>query len=120
MGAVLGSMNSGVAVVDGDMEILAWNSRAEDLWGVRTDEAVGAHLMNLDIGLPVEKLRQPLRAQLADPESPVHEEVVKAVNRRGKPLEVRVTLTHLQDHGQATPCAILVMDVMPDGVRPVG
>src|SRR5262249_8380776 len=35
MSSVLGSMNSGVAVVDGEMNVLAWNARAEDLWGVR-------------------------------------------------------------------------------------
>jgi len=112
MGAVLGSMNSGVAVVDGDMQILAWNTRAEDLWGVRTDEAVGEHLMNLDIGLPVEQLRQPLRAQLNDPETDPAELVLDAVNRRGRALQVRVTLTHIRDHGETTPAAMIAMDVV--------
>ena len=64
MTSVLGSMNSGVAVVDSDMKILAWNAKAEDLWGVRADEALGRHLLNLDIGLPLDGLRQPLRKQL--------------------------------------------------------
>ena len=50
-------MNSGVAVVDGDLRILSWNARAEDPWGVRTDKAVGAHLVNLAIRLPVAQLR---------------------------------------------------------------
>jgi two-component system CheB/CheR fusion protein len=101
-----------VAVVDADMQILAWNSRAEDLWGVRTDEAVGEHLMNLDIGLPVEQLRQPIRAQLADPDSEPAELVLDAVNRRGRALQVRVTLTHLQDHGGTTPAAMVAMDAV--------
>ena len=35
MTSVLGSMDAGVAVVDADMQVLAWNTRAEDLWGVR-------------------------------------------------------------------------------------
>ncbi|MFC7496118.1 MULTISPECIES: CheR family methyltransferase [unclassified Nocardioides] len=112
MGAVLGSMNSGVAVVDADMQILAWNSRAADLWGVRTDEAVGEHLMNLDIGLPVERLLQPIRAQLGDPEVEPTDLVLDAVNRRGRALQVRVTLTHIRDHGEATPAAMLAMDVL--------
>jgi two-component system, chemotaxis family, CheB/CheR fusion protein len=112
MGSVLGSMNSGVAVVDADMQILAWNTRAEDLWGVRTDEAVGEHLMNLDIGLPVEQLRQPIRGQLADPDAEPAELVLDAVNRRGRALKVRVTLTLIRDHGQATPAAMLAMDVV--------
>jgi two-component system CheB/CheR fusion protein len=112
MGAVLGSMNSGVVVVDGDMQILAWNSRAEDLWGVRTDEAVGEHLMNLDIGLPVEQLRGPIRRQLAASDGDPAELLVDAVNRRGRALQVRVTLTHIRDHGVSAPAAMLVMDVV--------
>ena len=112
MTAVLGSMNSGVIVVDADMQILAWNTRSEDLWGVRTDEAVGEHLMNLDIGLPVEMLRQPIRSQLADGAAEPDELVLDAVNRRGRQLQVRVTLTHIRDHGEASPAAMVVMDVV--------
>ena len=112
MTAVLGSMNSGVAVVDADMQILAWNSRAEDLWGVRTDEAVGEHLMNLDIGLPLERLRQPIKSQFAAPEADPMMIVLDAVNRRGKALQVNVTLTHIRDHGVSAPAAMMVMDVV--------
>jgi two-component system, chemotaxis family, CheB/CheR fusion protein len=105
-------MNSGVAVVDTDMQILAWNSRAEDLWGVRTDEAVGEHLMNIDIGLPVEQLRTPIRSQLtAESPEPIAL-TLDAVNRRGKRLRVQVTLTHIRDHGGSSPAAMLVMDVV--------
>jgi len=112
MAAVLGSMHSGVAVVDSDLQILAWNSRAEDLWGVRTDEAVGDHLMNLDIGLPLDELRQPLRRQLGNHEADPVALVLDAVNRRGKALQVQVTLTHIRDHGDSTPAAMLMMDVL--------
>jgi two-component system CheB/CheR fusion protein len=111
MTSVLGSMNSGVAVVDADLRLLAWNARAEDLWGVRADEAVGEHLMNLDIGLPVEKLRQPLRAQLADGDSEPHTLVVDAVNRRGRRVRVRVALTRIHSEGDESPAALLDMDV---------
>ena len=105
-------MNSGVAVVDADMQILAWNSRAEDLWGVRTDEALGEHLMNLDIGLPLEQLRQPIKTQFADAAVEPSVIVLDAVNRRGKSLQVHVTLTHIVDHGASAPAAMLVMDVV--------
>ncbi|GAB6983807.1 CheR family methyltransferase [Nocardioides pyridinolyticus] len=115
MTAVLGSMNAGVAVVDADMQILAWNTRAEDLWGVRTDEAVGAHLMNLDIGLPVEQLRQPIRSRLSSDDGTPAVLTVDAVNRRGRALQVQVTLTHIRDHGEAAPAAMLVMDVVESG-----
>jgi two-component system CheB/CheR fusion protein len=114
MAAVLGSMNSGVVVVDADMQIRAWNSRAEDLWGVRTEEALGEHLLNLDIGLPMEQLRQSLRSHLGDAELPPTAVLLDAVNRRGKPLVVRVTLTHIHDNGEARPAAMIVMDVIED------
>jgi two-component system CheB/CheR fusion protein len=115
MGSVLSSMNSGVAVVDSEMRILAWNTRAEDLWGIRPDEALGQHLMNLDIGLPVEQLRQPVRAHLVDGESEPAAFVLDAVNRRGRQVRVRVTLTHIRDRGESTPAAMLAMDVVePD------
>lgn len=114
MTAVLGSMNSGVAVVDADMQILAWNTRAEDLWGVRTDEALGEHLMNLDIGLPLEQLRQPIKTQFADGAVEPSVLVLDAVNRRGKSLQVHVTLTHIVDHGASAAAAMLVMDVVDD------
>jgi two-component system CheB/CheR fusion protein len=118
MASVLGSMNSGVAVVDADMQILAWNTRAEDLWGVRTDEAVGEHLMNLDIGLPVEQLRQPIRSQFASGDPEPSTLLLQAVNRRGKALQMQVTLTHIRDHGGAAPAAMLVMDVVGEEPHP--
>jgi two-component system, chemotaxis family, CheB/CheR fusion protein len=113
MTSVLGSMSSGVVVVDSDMTVLAWNSMAEDLWGIRTDEALGAHLMNLDIGLPVEQLRQPIRTQLADASPSTHTLTLDAVNRRGRALQVRITLTSLHNHGFRTPAAVIVMEPRP-------
>jgi two-component system CheB/CheR fusion protein len=115
MTAVLGSMSSGVVVVDSDMTVLAWNTMAEDLWGVRTDEALGAHLMNLDIGLPVEQLRQPIRSQLSEANSDPRTLVLDAVNRRGRAVQVRVTLTSLHNHGSPTPAAVIAMEARADG-----
>ncbi len=62
LGSVLGSLRSGVAVFDRDLTVLSWNSPAQDLWGLRADEVLGHHLFNLEIGLPVERLRPLLRA----------------------------------------------------------
>jgi two-component system CheB/CheR fusion protein len=112
MSSVLGSMNSGVAVVDSDMKILAWNAKAEDLWGVRSDEALGRHLLNLDIGLPLDGLRQPLRKQLDGSDVSPEMLVLDAVNRRGRALQIRVTLTHIADSGDSLSAALLAMDVV--------
>jgi two-component system, chemotaxis family, CheB/CheR fusion protein len=110
MSSVLGSMNSGVAVMDRDLTILAWNAKAEDLWGVRSDEAVGQHLLNLDIGLPLDQLRGPIRQQFGDGVTEPHELHVDAINRRGRPLSVRLTLTLIKDHGPSAPAVMLAMD----------
>jgi len=115
--SVLGSMSTGVAVVDADLRVLAWNATAEDLWGVRMDEAVGEHLMNLDIGLPVEQLLQPIRAQLTDGESKPQSLAMDALNRRGRNIGVRVTITPIRDHGDPNPAVVVVMDPQDDGSR---
>src|SRR5207245_2532165 len=65
LGSILTGLEVGVVVVDPKLQVLAWNHRAEDMWGLRSDEVQGRHFMNLDIGLPVEKLLQPVRAVLA-------------------------------------------------------
>jgi two-component system CheB/CheR fusion protein len=115
--AILTSLRAGVAVVNRDMHVRVWNRRAEDLWGLRPEEAVGQHFLNLDIGLPTDQLRPLIRQVLAG-ESASHEVRLPAVNRRGRTVEVRVTGTPLSRDGEDATGAILVMDVaeaVPDG-----
>jgi two-component system, chemotaxis family, CheB/CheR fusion protein len=64
LGAVLGGIDSGVIVVDRELRVTAWNPMSEELWGLRAPEVQGQHLMNLDIGLPIDKLRPALKACL--------------------------------------------------------
>src|SRR2546423_1647774 len=59
--SVLTSFRGGVAVLDADLRILVWNEHAVDLWGLRADEATGRNFLGLDIGLPVERLKAPIR-----------------------------------------------------------
>ncbi|HEU4566554.1 MAG TPA: CheR family methyltransferase [Marmoricola sp.] len=112
LASVLASLNAGVVAVDDELRVLAWNARAEDLWGIRADEARGQHLFALDIGLPLEPLRPGLKRQLTDQVAP---EVLRldAVNRRGRSITVQVTLSklaHPEDDG--TTGALLTMDVV--------
>jgi two-component system CheB/CheR fusion protein len=62
---VLTSLRAGVAVLDRQLQVRAWNKPAEELWGVRRDEALGQHFLNLDIGLPTDQLRPALRSVFA-------------------------------------------------------
>jgi two-component system, chemotaxis family, CheB/CheR fusion protein len=112
--SILTSLDSAVVVVDRNVRIQVWNRHAHDLWGLRYDEVVGEHLMNLDIGLPLEHLRQPVRSCLTGEEEQ-QSLVVPAVNRRGRAIdcEVRVTPLLRGDQGQngdAIVGAILLID----------
>ena len=96
--AVLSSLDAAVVVVDPDFEVQAWNHGARELWGLTPDEAVGEHFLNLDIGLPVDQLRNPIRNALAsdgdgDGAGPLR---LDAVNRRGRKLQCIVTLMPLE------------------------
>lgn len=107
---ILKSLKGGVVVVDRDLRVQIWNHKAEDLWGVRTEEALGQNFLNLDIGLPVEQLRQPIRTCLSGDFSNSQEVLLEAVNRRGKSIQCRVSCTSLigtQGHIQG---AILLME----------
>jgi two-component system CheB/CheR fusion protein len=92
--SILTSLRSAVAVVDRDLHIRKWSRRAEDMWGLRQDEALHKNFLNLDIGLPVDRLRAPIRACLAR-ESEFLDVTLDATNRRGRPVQVRVTCTPL-------------------------
>ncbi len=90
--AILSSLRGGVVVVDQDLNIQIWNSRAEDLWGLRGDEVKGKSLLNLDIGLPLDQLRQIIRGCLS---GKGHEVTLAAINRRGKTIRCDVVCTPL-------------------------
>ena len=106
--AILSNLHAGVIVVDQELRVRAWNRQAENLWGLRSDEAVGEHLLNLDIGLAVDRLRPLIRQALAgDKEGQdLH---LEAVNRRGKTINVRIVCTPLVEAGSAVG-AIVVME----------
>jgi two-component system, chemotaxis family, CheB/CheR fusion protein len=106
--SVLASLHSAAIVVDRNLDVLMWNHRAEDLWGLRADEVKNTSLLNLDIGLPVAELRGMIRPCLAG-ESEGNEVILDAVNRRGKKIRCRVSCAPLLAAGKRQG-AILVMD----------
>src|SRR5262249_24098910 len=94
LGSVLSSIQQGVVVVDRELRVVAWSRRAAELWGLRDDEVEGEHLLNLDIGIPVQRLRDPIRHILAD--SPAAAVERDAPDRRGRPVRVRIAFAPLQ------------------------
>jgi two-component system CheB/CheR fusion protein len=92
--SVLGSLPDGAVVVSRNLDVLSWNSRAEDLWGLRAAEVQGMSLLYLDIGLPVKELRDAIRPVLCG-DAARKEVVLDAVNRRGKAIRCHVSCTPL-------------------------
>jgi two-component system CheB/CheR fusion protein len=115
--SVMTSLRSGVAVLDRELRILAWSRHAEELWGLRGEEVSGQHLLNLDIGLPVQKLRGALKACLSG-ESTQEQMVLDAVNRRGKKILCQITCSPLLGSEASVAGTIIVMDEMNDGGPP--
>jgi two-component system CheB/CheR fusion protein len=106
--AIMGSVRSAVVVVDRDLVVRAWNRRAEDLWGVRADEAVSHHLLNLDIGIATDRLRPLIRPVLTDG-ADSEEATFDGINRRGRPVTINVVCSGLRLFDQDVSGAILLM-----------
>jgi two-component system CheB/CheR fusion protein len=111
--AILVSLESAVVVVNRELRVLVWNEQAQDLWGLRSDEVEGEHFMNVDIGLPVDQLLQPIRNAFADGGGR-DELTLKAVNRRGRPVICTITTRPLR-RGDELLGAILLMETTEDG-----
>ncbi|MDB4931709.1 MAG: chemotaxis protein CheR [Myxococcaceae bacterium] len=112
--AVLASLRSGVAVLDRDLIVRAWNQPMEDLWGLRADEVEGKHFHSLNIGMPVESLRQALRASLAG-DGERRELSLPCRNRRGKDIQCRVVVSALRS--QTVQGVIVIVE---EGSGPAG
>jgi two-component system, chemotaxis family, CheB/CheR fusion protein len=114
--AVFASLRGGVAVVDPDMMIKVWNHRAEDLWGVRSDEVLNTPLSELDIGLPLAEVRQMVHSTLTDGNHP-QERKIPATSRKGRKIVCRVTVTPIRrpDSPQPLGGIILMEDSPVDG-----
>ena len=93
--AILANIPAGVIVVDRNLKVEMWSSRAQDLWGARADEVEGRNLLTLDIGLPVERLRECIDACLTT-RSALEELTLDAVNRRGKAIRCKISCTPLE------------------------
>jgi two-component system CheB/CheR fusion protein len=107
--SVLTGLRAAAVVINQNLNILIWNKRAEDLWGLRADEVQGRSLANLDIGLPVNELHGTIRACLVG-DSDHKETTVDAINRRGKKIQCRVTCTPLISASKKREGVILLME----------
>lgn len=107
--SILASLQAGVVVVDRQFSILSWNEEAENLWGLRADEVRGQSILSLDIGLPVEQLREPIRNCIAGIDTS-QEMLIEAVNRRGRTIQCRISANPLNGSERERLGAILLME----------
>ncbi len=110
MASVLGSMNSG------SPSSTATCGCSPGTPGPRTSGASGRTRRSASTCEPrhrsaLEQLLAPLRSSLVDPDLAPDVVRVPAVNRRGRSMEVAVTVTPIRDH-LANAAAMLVMDVI--------
>jgi two-component system, chemotaxis family, CheB/CheR fusion protein len=84
--SILAAIEVGVVVLDEELRVLLWNQVAAEQWGLRLDEVRHQPFLALNIGLPVEELREPLLRFLeASDEQPSL--TLPALNRRGKAVQ---------------------------------
>jgi two-component system CheB/CheR fusion protein len=94
-----------------------WNRRMEEMWGLRADEVHGQPLLHLDMGLPVEQLKPPVRAVL-DARAEVQEVMLDAMNRRGRPVRCHVTVGPLWGVSRELQGAVIVVEQTENGAPP--
>src|SRR5205823_1726966 len=106
---ILTSLRGAVVVVDPSLNVLIWNRRAEDMWGLREDEVLGKHFLSLDSGLPVEQLKHPVKVTIGGAPGPIELEL-DATNRRGRPIRCHVSIAPLRTSAAEVRGAIVIME----------
>ena len=113
--AVLGSLGGGVAVLDAELKVLSWNRWNENAWGLRAEEVVGRNFLALDFGFPAKALEGRLHRVLAGEDHAAS--VVTAVDRRGKPMRCRVSVSPLLYEERAPRGVVVVTQDVTEAER---
>ena len=114
---VLSSLGHAVILLYPDLDVRMWGPGAEELWGVRSDEAEGRAFGSLDIGLPVADLTPQLETLTAKGEGRLAVRT-GAVNRRGKAITIGLSAAVLANAGSAGGIVITI-DVVDSAAEPV-
>jgi two-component system CheB/CheR fusion protein len=105
--SILSSAPMSIVVLDRQLRVLMWSRRSEELWGLRADEVKEQFFLNLDISLPVEKLKALLKAVLEKNEK--QEISLQCLDRRGKKITVHITSSPLVGAQKEVAGIILLM-----------
>ncbi|GAA4399829.1 CheR family methyltransferase [Tsukamurella soli] len=107
---VLTSIGSGVVVLDAELRVIRWNRGAEELWGIRADEAAGAAFFKLDFGLPTVELRDAVARCLSTGRR-VRSVPIQAVDRKGRTIACSVSCAPMDEDSGGV---LLMMDEVRD------
>jgi len=122
MQSIFNSLDAAVIVVNRDLMVQVWGGQSEELWGLREQETVGQQLLSLDSGLPVEELRPWLLDVVSGGrDAGIYGHHVSAVNRRGRRVDLRVTVTAMAgDSSEPTGALVLFEQLSADDVGEPG
>ncbi|QCN98960.1 PAS domain S-box protein (plasmid) [Azospirillum argentinense] len=114
--SVLRSMDVGIIVLDQDLRVRSWNRWGENMWGLRAEEVQDEEFLDLDIGLPVHRLRLDLERVLHSeaPQTPV---MLNAVDRRGRAVTCRVRLSPLLYEAREARGVVLIIEDVTEQTR---
>lgn len=104
--SIFASLQSAVIVVDRQFQIQSWNEAAQKLWGPKSDEVQNKSLFGLDIGLPVERLREPLYQCLSGTH-PGQEILIDVLNSQSDVIQCRLSFNPLKD-GSKEPHGVIL------------
>ncbi|MFW5473828.1 CheR family methyltransferase [Knoellia sp. CPCC 206450] len=114
MQSIFNSLDGAVIVVDRDLVVQAWSRQAEELWGLRELETVGQPLLSLDSGLPGQALRPWLVSVIGGAERRIHGRHLEAVNRRGRTVDLRVSVTPMSTPEDDATGALVLFEEAPE------
>ncbi|AIB16281.1 methyltransferase (plasmid) [Azospirillum argentinense] len=114
--SILRSMDVGIIVLDQNLRVRSWNRWGENMWGLRAEEVQDEEFLDLDIGLPVHRLRLDLERVLHSeaPQTPV---MLNAVDRRGRAVTCRVRLSPLLYEAREARGVVLIIEDVTEQTR---
>jgi two-component system, chemotaxis family, CheB/CheR fusion protein len=110
--SILGSLRAAVVVLNAQLQVEIWSEKAQELWGLRSEEVLGQMFLALDIGLPVKELREPILDCL-EHGSPARELLLAGNNRRGRSIRCSVTCTPLGNGRRPNGVILLMEEALP-------
>lgn len=107
--ALLSSARSGVAIVDPELRVVAWNEASEALWGVPSSAAVDRRLEELDTAIPMNDVASSLR-EVAEGKRRRWKTRLEARNRHGRAIQVGVRCVPFVDEGGEPRGAVILVE----------